>query len=189
MTHTAEFTVRTGQSSPVRAHVVPIARGAADSRSMQRRRSPRPSSSGATGSAVARTRATTQAGAHLADRAQGAHVRADRRDRRRSDDVAARADRRRAQLGLPLLLAARRDVHALRADERRVQRRGARVARLAAARRRRRSREDADPLRRRRANAASPSSSSTGCRATRARARCASATPRTSSSSSTSTAR
>ena len=49
---------------------------------------------------------------------EGAHLRADRRHRRRADDVAARAARRRAQLGLPLLLAARRDVHALRADDR-----------------------------------------------------------------------
>ena len=58
--------------------------------------------------------------------------------------------RRRAQLGLPLLLAPRRDVHALRADERRLHRRGARLARLAAARGRRRPRERPDPLRRRR---------------------------------------
>ena len=35
--------------------------------------------------------------------------------RRRAHDVAARMDRERAQLGLPLLLAARRDVLALRA--------------------------------------------------------------------------
>ena len=34
--------------------------------------------------------------------AQGPHLRADRRDRRRRDDVAARDARRRAQLGLPL---------------------------------------------------------------------------------------
>ena len=52
----------------------------------------------------------------LAHHAEGADVRADRRDRRRADHVAARVDRRRAQLGLPLLLAARRDLHALRAD-------------------------------------------------------------------------
>ena len=89
----------------------------------------------------------------LAADAEGADVRADRRDRRRADDVAARADRRRSQLGLPLLLAARRDVHALRADERRLHRRGARVAQLAAARGRRRPGEGADPLRRRRAAA------------------------------------
>ena len=114
---------------------------------------------------------------------------ADRRDRRRADDVAAGADRRRAQLGLPLHLAARRDVHALRADERRLHRRGARVARLASARRRRRSGERADPLRRRGRAARDSSSSSPGCPATQARRRCGSGTRRTSSSSSTSTAR
>ena len=42
---------------------------------------------------------------------QGPDVHADRRDRRRADDVAARDARRRAQLGLPLRLDARRDVH------------------------------------------------------------------------------
>ena len=45
--------------------------------------------------------------------AQGPHVRADRRDRRRRDDVAARDAGRRAQLGLPLLLDPRLDVRAL----------------------------------------------------------------------------
>ena len=105
-----------------------------------------------------------------------------------ADDLAARAPRRRAQLGLPLLLAARRDAHAGRADGRRLHRGGRRLARLAAARGRRRARADADHVRRPRASAGSPSSSSTGCRATRARSRCASATPRPSSSSSTSTA-
>ena len=51
-------------------------------------------------------------GAALAHHPEGAHLRAHRRDRRRAHHVAARVDRRRAQLGLPLLLAARRHVHA-----------------------------------------------------------------------------
>ena len=46
------------------------------------------------------------------------------RHRRRADHLAARAARRRAQLGLPLLLAARRDVHAAGAAARRLSRRG-----------------------------------------------------------------
>ena len=54
-------------------------------------------------------------GPALADHPEGADLRADRRHRRRADDLAARGPRRRAQLGLPLLLAARRDLHALRA--------------------------------------------------------------------------
>ena len=121
--------------------------------------------------------------------AQGADVRADRRHRRRADDVAARADRRRAQLGLPLLLAARRDVHAVRADDRRLHRRGGRVAQLAAARGRRRSGAAADHVRPGRRAAAHRDASCRGCRATRDRSRCASATRRRTSSSSTSTAR
>ena len=69
------------------------------------------------------------------DHAQGAHLRADGRHRRRADHLAARGDRRRAQLGLPLLLGARRDAHAPGADPRGLPRRGGRLARLAAARR------------------------------------------------------
>ena len=65
---------------------------------------------------------------------QGAHVRADRRHRRRSDHVAARGARRRAELGLPLLLAARRNAHAARTRPRGLRGRGPRVARLAPAR-------------------------------------------------------
>ncbi len=42
--------------------------------------------------------------------------RADRRHRRGADDLIAGVDRRGAQLGLPLLLAARRDAGAVRAD-------------------------------------------------------------------------
>ena len=43
---------------------------------------------------------------------QGPHLHADRGDRGRADDVAARDAGRRAQLGLPLHVDARRDVHA-----------------------------------------------------------------------------
>ena len=51
-----------------------------------------------------------------------------------ADHVAARADRRRAQLGLPVLLAAGRHLHPLRPDGRRATRpRASGVARLAAA--------------------------------------------------------
>ena len=45
--------------------------------------------------------------------AQGPHLRADRRDRRRGDDLAARDAGRRAQLGLPLQLDPRLDVRAV----------------------------------------------------------------------------
>ena len=78
---------------------------------------------------------------------ESAHVRADRRHCRVADDVAAGGDRRRAQLGLSLLLAARFHVRAVRADERRLQGGSARVARLAAARGGGRSVEAADHVR------------------------------------------
>ena len=45
------------------------------------------------------------AGGAVADGPEGAHLPADRRHRRRADDIAAGAARRRPQLGLPLLLA------------------------------------------------------------------------------------
>ena len=49
--------------------------------------------------AAARTRALARGGAALADHAQGADLPADRRHRRRADDVAARAARRRRATG------------------------------------------------------------------------------------------
>ena len=133
MTHTAEFTVRAGERVPVRADVVPLARGAPEPVDAE--------------DALADTetfwrdwlrdcalRGRVRAGrAHVARRAEGPDVPADRWNRRRADDLAAGAHRRSPQLGLPLLLVARRDVHALRADERRLHRGGEGVARLVAA--------------------------------------------------------
>ena len=60
----------------------------------------------------------------VADGAEGAHLPADRRDRRRADDIAAGADRRRPQLGLPLLLAPRRHVRPRRPARERLRGRG-----------------------------------------------------------------
>jgi len=115
MTHTAEFTVHKGNRVPFRAHLVPVGRAGAGNRWMQRRRSPRPSRSGSTGwPTAAMTAPYKPRGAPVIDRAEGAHVRANRCDRGRTDDVVAGADRRSAQLGLPLLMAARRNVHPLR---------------------------------------------------------------------------
>ena len=67
-----------------------------------------------------------------ADHAQADDVRPDRRARRRSDGRAARAGRRRAQLGLPLHLGPGRLVLGLRAARHGLHRRGGRVLRLAA---------------------------------------------------------
>ena len=65
-------------------------------------------------------RALARDGPPLGARAQAAHVRADGSDRRRADRLPARGHRRRAQLGLPLHLGARRGVHAVRAAAARV---------------------------------------------------------------------
>ena len=67
-------------------------------------------------------------------RAQAALPRPFRGDRGGGDHVAARGDRRRAQLGLPLLLGARLRVHARRPPAARLPERGRRVLLVAAAR-------------------------------------------------------
>ena len=77
---------------------------------------------------VARRRDPQRAGA------QAALPRPVRRDRGGGDHVAARGDRRRAQLGLPLLLGARLGVHARGAAAARLPERGRRVLLVAAAR-------------------------------------------------------
>ena len=75
--------------------------------------SPRRSPSGRSGSAGARYDGDHERrGPPLRARAEGADVRADRRRRRGRDDVVARVDRRRPQLGLPLHLDPRRHPHA-----------------------------------------------------------------------------
>ena len=125
----------------------------------------------------------------FARHAQGPDLRPDRRDRRGSHDLAPRGTRRRPKLGLPLLLAARRDAHPPRARPRGVRGRGPGVAGLAPAGDRRPSRPAPDHVRTRRRAAPRPSSSSNGSTGTRGRVRCESATRHPTSSSSTCTAR
>ena len=75
---------------------------------------PRPRASGARGSTRARLpdHRWREPIAALGAGDQGPDLHADRRDRRRADDLAARDAGRRAQLGLPLHLDARLDLHA-----------------------------------------------------------------------------
>ena len=94
------------------------------------------------------------AGGALAHHAEGADPCGDRRDRRGADDLAARGDRRRAQLGLPLLLGAGRDLHPLRAGEVGLPRRGGGLAAVAAPGGGGLARADAAALRHRRRAAA-----------------------------------
>ena len=108
-------------------------------------------------------------GADLADRAQGDDVRDDRRGDRGADDLAAGGHRRRAQLGLPLLLAARLGARARGAARRGLHRRGAGLPRLPAARRHRRPGDDPDHVRDRRRAAPDRVRARRTCPATRAR--------------------
>ncbi len=78
---------------------------------------------------------------------QGPHLRAHRCAGGRPDHLAPGAARGRAQLGLPLLLAARRDLHALRSHDGRLRGGGPRLARLAGERRGRDAVRDPDHVR------------------------------------------
>ena len=143
---------RRGAARPVRPHLVPVARGGSggDRRGAGARRDRGVLAGVERGVPARAARRLGPARAPVAHRAQGADVRPDRRDRRRADDVAARVDRLGAQLGLPLLLAARRDAHAARAAPLQPRRRGGTVAPLADPGDRGRSRGRPDHVRRRR---------------------------------------
>src|SRR5271165_3434679 len=80
----------------------------------------------------------------LTDYAEGADLRADRRHRRGRDHLTAGKIGRFAQLGLSNLLAARFDLHAVRAFHRGLSRGGESVAAMVAARDRGRARQDAN---------------------------------------------
>ena len=126
----------------------------------------------------------------LRARAQAAVLTDARLADRRADVRAARADRRRAQLGLPVHVDPRRVVHAVRADPARLHRRGGRVHALdpRALHGPQPRRVDADHVRPRRPQGAHRVDAAEPRGLPRARRRCASATARTTSSSSTSTA-
>ena len=113
----------------------------------------------------------------------------DRRDRGRAHHLAARDARRRAQLGLPVLLAARRHADPRVADAGRLLPGGHGLADLAAAGHGRRPVADADHVRGRRRAPPRRVGGRLAARATRARRRCGSAMRPPASSSSTSTAR
>ena len=123
----------------------------------------------------------------LADHAQEPDLRADRRHRRGADHVAARTDRRHAQLGLSLLLGARFHVHAVCAAARGIPRGSCRVARLAAALGRGPARGSANAVRRRRRPRPHRVRGAVAA-GYETRSRCASATPPRCSCSSTSMA-
>ena len=121
--------------------------------------------------------------------AQGTVLRPDRRARRRGDDVAARDAGRGAQLGLPLHVDPRRDVHALGPLHARLRVGGQRLLLLPGRRRRGRAGRPADHVRDRRRARAARAGARRISRATRARGRCGSATAPTTSRSTTCGAR
>src|SRR6478735_5433066 len=86
-------------------------------------------------------------GGALPDYPERPDLRAHGRNRRGRDDVVTGGDRRSAELGLPLLLAAGRDLHALRTDECRLSRRIALMAAMAFARHCRKRFANADHVR------------------------------------------
>ena len=98
-----------------------------------------------------------RAAAALGARAEGADLRADRRRRRRPDDVAAGDAGRRAQLGLPLHVDARRDADAVGALLARPQLGGRRLHPVRRRPRAQRRRLAADHVRRRRRARPAPS--------------------------------
>ncbi len=108
--------------------------------------------------------------------AEGALVRADRRARRGRDDVAAGVARRRAQLGLPLHVDPRLDVHALGPLHASASTGRRTTSSTSSPTSPRRERRPADHVRRSTARPSCRSARSTTSRATRARGRCASAT-------------
>ena len=138
---------------------------------------------------LAGRRAARRHGAPQPAHAAADDPRRDRRHRRGADHVAARGLRRRAQLGLPLLLAARRGADPRVAARRRLRRGGAAVAQLAAAGRRRRPRGPADHVHRRRRPTAARARAAAPARATPTAARCGSATARCHSARTTCSAR
>ena len=185
----AEFEVASGETMPfVLTHGSSHVAAAGRDRSRSRTGGDRGVLDGM-GRAEQVARRVGRSGHAIAHRAQGAHLRADGRPRRGADDIAPGAARRNAELGLPVLLAARCHAHAARADERGLLRRSARLARLAAARRGRRAGAAADHVWPGRGAAAAGVRDSVAARLRELRRRCASATPRTISCSSTSTAR
>jgi hypothetical protein len=105
---------RGGAAHPVHAHVVPLAPCAAGAdRPARGDRGHRAVLDGVV-RGLHPHRPVARRGRAVARHAEGAHLRAHRRRRRRRDDLAPGADRRRPQLGLPPLLAARRDARRLR---------------------------------------------------------------------------
>ena len=118
LTTVADFEVGEGETVPFVLTYGPshLAVARADRSRSRRCRRPRNSGPNGRGRCTYRGRLSRSRDA-LADHAEGADLRADRRHRRGANHLAAGKARRRQELGLSLLLAARRHLHAAGADE------------------------------------------------------------------------
>ena len=143
----AEFTVRRGQRVPFSLAWYPSHLDMPRPRNATRSLNRTETWWHQLGEEVDLRRRLARRGSAVADHTEGTHVCADGRDPRRADVLASRTDRRRPQLGLPILLAPRRDVHPSRADPRRLRGRSEGLAPVAPARRRRRAGRPADHVR------------------------------------------
>ena len=136
-----------GREPVLRPHAFPLAPSAP----RKARRAGRPRAHGAVLERMDRSRANVRPGARgrspVAHHAEGAHLCADRRHGGRAYDLSAGKARRRAQLGLPLLLAARCHADAARLHGCRLLRRGRGVSRVAGALGGGQPRADADHVR------------------------------------------
>ena len=132
----SDFTVQAGERVPFVLTWAPSHVRRPAVRGRRRRSWSPPSGSGGNGPGKCKvTGPVPGRGAALADHPEGPDLRAHRRHRGGRDHVAAGADGRPAELGLPLLLAPRRHPDAAGAAGRRLHRRGGGLAGLAAARR------------------------------------------------------
>ena len=178
-----------GRADPVRVDVVPVPRGVAGRNRPGTRAERRRGVLARVGVPVYARRRLPRGDPRVAAAVEGTHVRPHRRDSGGADDVPSRVDRWCAELGLPLLLAARHDADAHGDDPGRVSRRGGGLAPMAPPGDRRRPGGRADHVRagRRAPPRGARPRMAPGLRTISSRS--GSATPPPSSSSSTSTAR
>ena len=136
-THEETFDVHEGDRLDFTLTWVPSYRGMPDAGGGRRAAGPHPRGAAGLGRRLPVRRPVAPRGRPQPGDPPRAHPRGHRRHRRGADHLPARGLRRRAQLGLPLLLAARRRPHPGVAARGRARRQRAPLARLAAARHRR----------------------------------------------------
>ena len=189
MTTVAQFTVKEGDQVPFVLDLVPVPRGGAPPGRPPLRHRGHPVVVGGLGLDDALRRPVARCGHAVPHHPEGPDLPAHRGNRGRRHHVAARDARWGPELGLPVLLAARRHLDARVAHAGRLLRRGHGLAQLAGADGGRRSGRSADHVRAGRGAASRRMGGAVARRATKPRPPYASAMPPPDNSSSTSTAR